>query len=48
MKRYSKIIAETLKIGGICLILDILHTDMQSMDGEMRDMHLRTAGKKFQ
>ena len=48
MQGHAEAVAERLQIAGICLVMDILHTDMQGFDGEIGDMNPGTAGEKLQ
>ena len=48
MERDGQTIAELLKVGSVCLVMNVLHSDMQGLDGEVGDIDLGTAGEELQ
>ena len=41
------VVAERLEVAGVSLVMNIIHTDMQGLDGEVGDVDLGTTGKKL-
>ena len=48
MERDGQTIAELLKVGSVCLVMNIVHSDVQGLDGEVGDIDLGTAGEELQ
>ena len=48
MKGNAEAITEGLEVGGVRLVLDIGHADMESLDGEVGDVNLGTTGEELQ
>ena len=44
----AKTVAEGLKIGGVRLVVDIFHADVECLDGEVGDVNLGTTGEELQ
>ena len=47
MKGYAKAVAESLQVGGVCLVVYISHADMQCLDGEVGDVDFGATSKEF-
>ncbi len=48
MERNVETVAERLEVGGVRFVMNILHSDMKGLDGEVGDMNLGTTGEEFQ
>ena len=48
MQGNAEAVAEGLEIGGVCLVVDIRHADMERLDGEVGDIDLGTTSEEFQ
>lgn len=48
VKRNVQMLAEVLQIGGVRLIMDVLHAHVKSFNRELRTLDARATGQQFQ
>ena len=48
MERDAEAGAEGLQVGGVALVVDVVHANMERLEGEVGDMNLGTPGEKLQ
>ena len=48
MEGHGEAVAERLEIRSVCLVMDISHTYMQGLDGEVGDVDFGTTGEELQ
>jgi len=44
---HAELGAEGLEVGGVGLVMDVLHADMEGRDGEVGDVHLGAASQEL-
>ena len=44
---YAEAVAKRLEVGGVCFVMNILHSHMEGLDGEVGNVHLGTASQKL-
>ena len=45
---YTEVVAERLEVGGVRFVMNIFHSHMEGLDGEVGNVHLGTAGQELQ
>ena len=48
VERNGEAVAEGLEVGGVCLVMNIVHADVQGLDSEVGDVDLGAAGEELQ